>query len=298
MESWHSYPKVWALGHKETADIFKSNVIIEEKIDGSQFNFGRFGDEIKVRSRGGEIILDAPEKMFTAAINTVKELAPILKDGWTYSGEYLCKPKHNVLAYDRIPEKCLIIFDIKTGNEQYLSYPEKKAECERIGLEVVPLIFEGIYETPTEILKLIDSVSLLGGQKMEGIVVKNYSLFGGDKKVVMGKYVSEAFKEIHKVDWKANNPGRGDVVALLTDSLRTPSRWHKSVQHLKEKGVLEGSPKDIGNLMKEFEEDLKIETQDLIKQKLFEWAWPQILRGTKRGLPEWCKELLVKETFG
>ncbi len=152
--------------------------------------------------------------------------------------------------------------------------------------------------TITEILKLIDNISLLGGQKMEGIVIKNYSLFGSDKKVIMGKYVSESFKEIHKVDWKANNPGRGDVVALLTDSLRTPSRWHKAVQHLKEKGQLDGSPKDIGSLIKEFEIDLKVECEGLIKDKLFEWAWPQIARGAKRGLPEWYKELLVKETFG
>lgn len=50
MDSWHSYPKIWALGHSETQEIFKSPVIIEEKIDGSQFNFGRFGEEIKVRS--------------------------------------------------------------------------------------------------------------------------------------------------------------------------------------------------------------------------------------------------------
>lgn len=298
MDSWHSYPKVWALGHRETQRIFESHVVIEEKIDGSQFSFGKFGDELKVRSRGGEIILDAPEKMFNAAVATVKELAPILKDGWTYSGEYLAKPKHNVLAYDRIPEKCIVIFDIKIGNEQYLSYVNKKAECERIGLEVIPLIFEGVYENPMEILQLIDGISLLGGQKMEGIVVKNYAQFGDDKKVIMGKYVSEGFKEMHKVDWKISNPGRGDVVALLIDSLRTPARWHKAVQHLKEKGQLEGSPKDIGNLMKEFENDLIAECKEVIADKLFQWAFPQILRGTKRGLPEWYKELLIKETFG
>lgn len=240
----------------------------------------------------------APDKMFNAAVNTVKELAPILHDGWTYSGEYLHKAKHNVLAYDRIPQKCIIIFDIKTDDEQYLSYSAKKAECERLGLEVVPLIFEGKYENPSEILQLIDGVSLLGGQKMEGIVVKNYSQFGSDKKVVMGKYVSEYFKEIHKVDWKASNPGKGDIVALLWDSLRTPARWHKAVQHLKEKGQLEGSPKDIGNILKEFEADLEAECADLIKDKLFKWAFPHIMRGTKRGLAEWYKEKLVTDTFG
>lgn len=46
MTSWHSYPKVWALGHRETKDIFVSDVIIEEKVDGSQFNFGRAGQDV------------------------------------------------------------------------------------------------------------------------------------------------------------------------------------------------------------------------------------------------------------
>jgi hypothetical protein len=88
---------VWALGHRQISELFLDEVQIEEKVDGSQFSFGIFNGELKARSKGAELIIDAPEQMFSKAIVTVKELAPILHDGWTYRGEYLQKPKHNAL---------------------------------------------------------------------------------------------------------------------------------------------------------------------------------------------------------
>ena len=36
----HSYSKVYQIGHKVIRDIFNDEVLIEEKIDGSQFSFG------------------------------------------------------------------------------------------------------------------------------------------------------------------------------------------------------------------------------------------------------------------
>ena len=40
-----SYPKVYQLGHKAVLDIFSGPVVIQEKIDGSQFSFGLVGGE-------------------------------------------------------------------------------------------------------------------------------------------------------------------------------------------------------------------------------------------------------------
>lgn len=37
MESWHSYPKLFNIGHKSVMDIFKDEVQIEEKVDGGFF---------------------------------------------------------------------------------------------------------------------------------------------------------------------------------------------------------------------------------------------------------------------
>ena len=144
---------------------------------------------------------------------------------------------------------------------------------------------------------MIDRTSALGGQKVEGVVVKNYKRFGPDKKVLMGKFVSESFKEVHAAEWKAANPTKTDIVERLVETLRTPARWNKAIQHLREAGTLQDSPRDIGNLMKEVQADIEKECHDLIADKLAEWALPQIRRGVIRGLPEWYKDELLKRQF-
>ena len=298
MSSWHSYPKIYALGHREVKDIFSSEVIIQEKIDGSQISFGIFDGELKIKSKSKELVLDAPDKMFIKAVNIINDIKDRLHDGWTYRGEYLVKPKHNALAYDRIPNNHIILFDINSGHESYMLDFDVKDHAEKLGFECVPTLMRGSILDPTNLPNLIESTSCLGGQKMEGIVVKNYSMFGTDKKVLMAKFVSENFKEIHKQNWKISNPGKNDVIQLLIASLKTEARWHKAVIHLKEKGNLDQSLKDIGNLMKEVDADIKAECLDYISEKLVAWALPNILRGVKGGLPEWYKRLLLNEAYG
>src|SRR4051812_39259011 len=108
----HSYPKIWSVGHAAITELLLDDVVVEEKVDGSQFSFGIYGGELRCRSKNKDIILDNPEKMFAEAVNTVRELAPILRDGWTYRGEYLQGRGHNHLTYDRIPAKHICLFDI------------------------------------------------------------------------------------------------------------------------------------------------------------------------------------------
>ena len=296
LTSWHSYPKLYNMGHAALANLFNGDVTIEEKIDGSQFSFGIFDGEIKVRSKGQELDVNHPEKMFKVAVGQVIERAHLLQNGWTYRGEYLQKPKHNTLAYDRTPRGNIIIFDISPAEEQYLPYEHKAHEAERIGLEVVPQYHLPELNTDA-FLDLLNNVSCLGGQKIEGFVVKNYSQFGPDKKALMGKYVSEAFKEVHKVTWKKDNPGQGDIIALLIETYKHPTRWNKAIQHLTESGKLTNSVKDIGFLIKEIGEDIKLEAEAEIKETLFKWAWANIQRGVIRGFPEWYKEKLLGEQF-
>lgn len=294
--SWHSYPKVWALGHPNIKELFLDEVLVEEKIDGSQFSFGIFNGEIKVRSKGQEMPVDDPEGMFKEAVATVIKLAPLLKDGYTYRTEYLRTPKHNAITYERIPEKHLIVFDINDGYESYLSYDDKLSECKRIGLECVPRII-AVVSSAEDIASYLERESCLGKSKIEGIVFKNYKRFGSDKKVLMGKHVSEDFKEVNKTEWKKQNPLQGDILTGLINKYKTESRWKKSVQHLKEKGILTDTPKDIGHLMSSIKSDSKEELIDLIKEDLFRWAWPHLERGFIRGLPEWYKNELVAKQF-
>lgn len=293
----HGYPSVYQIGHKAILDIFKSPVLIEEKVDGSQFSFGRSEDgEIFCRSKGKQLIIESPEKMFNKAVDVVLSLD--LHPGWVYRGEYLNSPKHNTLAYSRVPKNNIILFDINTGLEEYMSWEEKMIEAEHLGLEVVPKMYEGMVDNFEAFQLFLDQESILGGCRVEGVVVKNYSMFTQEKKVAMGKYVSESFKEVHQKDWKDRNPSGKDFIEILVSQYATEARWSKAIQHLKEAGVLEGSPKDIGILMREVPQDILKECEEEIKEKLFKHFWSTVSRGATRGLPEWYKKRIAELSFG
>src|SRR5260221_11325049 len=137
MNSWHSYSSIFNMGHKAIAELLKVPVYVEEKVDGSQFSFGLIetsefeqsrGEEpfkLRVRSKGVEMVVYAPDKMFSRAVDTVKGLKDRLHPGWTYRCEYLRAPKHNALVYDRTPRNYLIVFDIEIGECELLEYSAK-----------------------------------------------------------------------------------------------------------------------------------------------------------------------------
>jgi hypothetical protein len=293
-----SYPKIFNLGHNAISELLLDDVLVEEKIDGSQFSFGVYEGELKCKSKS--VIFDNLEggyaNMFELAVQTIKELKPLLNEGWTYRAEFLNKEKHNVLNYSRMPKKNLIIFDIDNGFEAYMPYIDKKNEADRLGLECVPLLFYGKVDNFESFKDLLEKDSILGGVKIEGVVIKNYSRYGSDKKVLMAKYVSEKFKERHNKEWKVTT--KKDILQEIGDSLRSEARWQKAIQHLKEKGELENSPRDIGALLKEINIDILSECKDEINKRLFDWGWKKISGMTVRGFPQWYKEKLAEKQFG
>lgn len=292
MTSYHSYPKVLNLGHKHLAGIFSDPVIVEEKIDGSQFSFCRDINALHMRSKGQEIVEGNEPNMFLKAIEWVRANVAQLQPGWTYRCEYLEKPKHNTLAYDRTPVNHLIGFDINIGEEDYLESAAKAAEFARIGLECVPCLFSGIIHRAAELVYLLERTSCLGGPKIEGVVVKNYKRLTPDGKVMIGKHVSEGFKEVNGATHV--KPTRADILTALAAQYATEARWCKAVQHLRDSGTLLGSPQDIGPLMREIHADVIAECSDEIKTALFKWAWKGIACGLTRGFPEWYKKRYVE----
>lgn len=314
MSSWGSYPSIYNLGHRAVKDLLSFPHLVEEKIDGSQFSFGLVADlnvqdgvdpfVLRVRSKGAEMIVDAPEKMFKKAVATVKSIQHLLHPGWTYRCEYLAKPKHNTLFYDRMPEGNLIGFDVSTGDNEWLDPIEKLREFRRLGLECVPLLARGGGDvapiTLEQLRTIIDTTpSVLGGQLVEGIVVKpfNCELFGPDKKTLMGKFVSERFKEAHKQAWKETSPNSGDILERLTKTYKVEGRWMKAIQHLRDAGALQDAPQDIPVLLNEIQKDLGQECKDEIKQMLWRWAWPHVARNITRDFPEYYKDVLLRRQF-
>jgi hypothetical protein len=292
-----SYAKIYALGHSAIAELFFDEVVVQEKVDGSQFSFGVVDGELHARSKGAVVNVDAPDGMFAKAVETITKLSG-LPEGVVFRGEYLQRPKHNTLAYDRVPRGHIVLFDVSRAGEHYTQPDGVREWGERLGLEAVPTFRVAKLSSFTDVEHLMENVSMLGGQKVEGLVFKNYHRFGIDGRVLMGKHVSERFKEVHRDDWRQRQLAGGDIKQELCHMYRTEARWDKAVQHLRDRGELTGTPKDIGALLKEVQLDIEAECADEIKDRLWKWIRKDVLRSSGFGLPEWYKQRLAVGQFG
>ena len=299
-----SFPKIFALGTTYISDIFNDEVEVTEKVDGSQFVFGIFDGDLQMRSKG-TVIHDyharAETDLFYPAIQHAMSVEAVLPNNVAFYCETLCKPKHNTLKYNRVPRNNLVLYGVSTLADEFInSHDALAGYAELLGIDVVPLVYQGRIGDATAIHDLMHRESYLGGTDIEGLVVKNYKnafLLGGQPIAVMaGKYVSEQFKEVHRKTWSGNNT-TGGKWALFKENYRTEARWAKAVQHLKEAGRLEGTPRDIGQLIVEVREDIVEEEMEAIKDFLFKQFGDELMRRSTVGLPEWYKNKLLEDSF-
>lgn len=292
-----NYPKILQLGDKHIRTIFDEPTEITEKIDGSQFCFGKIEGELVVRSKGKIMPVDAPESLFNEAVEYVVSVEDRLEAGAVYFAEYLKKPKHNILSYSTHPKNHLSLFGMLSSGEWITKHDHLGLIAKDLGIDVVPLLFYGKINDIDEVFKLIDQESYLGGVSVEGVVVKNFKeYFIADRiiPVMAGKYVSEKFKEKHTKDWKKQNTGKGKW-EVYVQQFRSEARWQKAVQHLKENGEIEGAPRDIGKLIKEIQRDIEEEERENIKEFLWRQFGREPMRVGTAGFPEWYKEKLARQ---
>lgn len=299
-----SFPKIFHIGTDFIRDLFNGPVEITEKIDGSQFVFGKIKGELLMRSRG-TMIHDyharAETDLFYPVIQHVLSMEEVLPDNTVFYGETLARPKHNTLAYERVPTNHFMLFGVST--EGHVFVQEHKAlqwYADFLHVEVVPLLYHGEITDVNQINEFMEKPSVLGGCNAEGVVVKNYGqpfLLGGQPIPVMaGKYVTEAFKEVHRTSWGKENTAGGKW-QVFKESFCTEARWQKSVQHLAEAGELENGPRDIGKLIPAVKDDITEEEKENIKEFLWKEFGQEVLRSAVKGLPEWYKQRLMESAF-
>lgn len=292
------FPKILHIGDKQIGDLFDGDVEITEKVDGSQLGFGKVDGRLFVRSKGRELDLDNPDGMFKEAVDYVKTIEEKLPDNFTFYGEYLQKPKHNTLAYDRIPKNHIALFGVfNYETKEFYDYDTIKEWAEKLDVDAIPVLKIG-KSNSEEVLSLVrQTVSYLGGQRIEGVVVKAYKpwMFIGQipLTVMSGKYVSEAFKEVHNKSWKSEHTNKGQLEMAISQ-YKSQARWNKAIQHLRENGTLTGTPKDIGPLLKEIQLDLLSEEKENIKDTLWKIYGKSFTAKATEGFPQYYKEQIVK----
>lgn len=298
-----AFPKIFAIGTDYIRDIFDGPVEVTEKIDGSQFAFGKVNGELYMRSKGKIQFAESPDKMFLPAVQYVQSIEHLLPNNTVFYCEYLRQPKHNTLCYERIPGNHLMLFgmtfDAHSTTFQW-DHSILLNWADMLGIEPIPLIDYGEINSVSKLSGLLDRESILGKSKIEGVVVKNYAkqfLLGGQPMPLMaGKFVSEKFKEVHRSKWPKEHTSGGKW-ETFKEGFRTEARWEKAIQHLSEKGELENEPRDIGKLIKEIQLDIIEEEQDYIKDFLFKHFGQEVLRKSIAGFPEFYKQKLAERSF-
>lgn len=288
MSEISSYSQIFNVGHKALDNFWKGQVVVQEKVDGSQFSFGVVAGEFVARSKGA--IIYAPDKLFRMAYDHAKERVSELPEGWVFRAEAVTSPKHNALHYSRAAKGGMVLFDIDTGRQDYAKQGTVREFAETLGVDYAP-VFDVLVHKPDSYEPYLHRESVLGGTEVEGVVCKNYALFGLDGKVMMAKAVRPEYREVQAKDWKQSN---ASPVDRIIEEYRTEARWRKAIQHKRDLGELVNAPQDIGDLIREIPSDVLSECEDELKERLFSLYWPTISRGITRGFPEFYKAMLLE----
>jgi hypothetical protein len=283
------YPKVRPLGHREVAGIDQGEVVIQEKVDGSNFSMVCLvGGVIKFFSHHQELLPGAADKMFKPAIEHLVSKAPSL-GGMCYRFELLNRPKHNVLAYERMPKNGLVLFGMEDAHTQGPQGCRLLLEgvARELDVDVVPELYRGPMPSAEKLEALTKGQSFLGGP-IEGVVIKNYGVRNEYGRHLVAKFVRPEFKETAQSTRKVRMGG--EDIADMGVQFGGEARWLKAVQWLKETGNCSGGMEDVGFLFKRVQSDVESECEAELKEQLWRKYRKQILAGATRGLPEWYKQ--------
>lgn len=279
------YSKIEHLTHE--SQLLNMNVVVQEKVDGSQFVFG-LNPKFYAQTKRG-ISLHKTNTNFSLAVEHLRHRAEFLTEGYVYYGECLTKPKHNRICYDRTPKGFVVLFDVFDINtKEYLQREQLQKIADRLEIDIIPELYCGKSSEMPETSKLLNNRSFLGYFQIEGIVIKSYT----DKKIF--KVVSDKFRELSKTKKKKKPTTTDEQLDNLFDVYNNENRWHKAVQHLRDEGKLDNSMSDVGRLLKELSNDFEEECKEDLKEKLYCLFRKNVLKKVCSGFAGWYKKELHK----
>lgn len=316
-----SYGKPKGYGKKvtELARLHEDDVVIQEKIDGSQISwYVDANGVLHVQSKGKAISNESCADGFRKSFDHLTRLhnSGLIPSGIIFRGEALKAKKHNIATYEREPKGNIVIYDyahfnlveddkVEGGYRAQFTYPEAnklqeelEAYAEKFQIDFAPVyaILPRLTVFTEEMFnKHYENESVLGGP-IEGVVLKNYNQVCNEGKTLMGKWVADKFKEV--AGKKSGTPKGAPSVSPIFDlavNYRTEARWRKAIQHLGDEGKLSNSVKDIGPLVEEIKRDIEDEELDRIKDALYALHRKDFHRVWLDGFPQFYKKVLNED---
>lgn len=302
-----SYPKIRYLeAYAPDEVINKGKWYIEEKVDGSQFRFSinKYG-EMLFGSHHVIFDKDAENGSWKPAIDSAKKGIKAFMEHIglrenevkvTFFGEYLSKPRHSTLKYERVPKGNIVLFDVCINESVWLKPEDVRKIAEIMEVEPVNILkIEDNLPNQDYLDETINNTtSSLGLTTIEGVVVKNpcyeINYVGTDYDApFMFKKVRESFREENRITWKKDNPSNEDFLKSL---LSKEAVWNKIIATARDENKLTGDMKDMVVLTNILKDEFETEYDPFLKEEVYKHFKPVIYRNITRGLPEYYKSVL------
>jgi hypothetical protein len=291
------FTDVVRLGHKSTIGVLAEgdNIVIQEKIDGANASFRRVGNELVAFSRNHQL---SEENTLGGFYQFVKELNIQIGEGLIFFGEWTNPHK---VKYPEHQKKFFLfdIYDVTQG--KYLPWETVKRVGQSLGLNLVPVFYEGEYKGFDHLQSFVGKTEL-GGMlgdipTGEGIVVKNVDYtdrFGNQMYV---KLVTDAFREVQKQKAPKDPKVESTQEQKFVDQTVTTARIEKFLHKFVDEGILDEQfgIEDMGTILKNMNtriyEDIIKEESDLLPEQHDE---KQLRKAISRTVANTVKKIIDK----
>ena len=263
------YKSIERYGKSRNELTVRGNIVVWEKIDGSNASFQRVGDKVLAFSRTS--YLDgSKDKQLGGFYQWVQEniKAEDLAEGYVYFGEWT--NIHKINYGDKL--KKFFFFDLyDTGTERYLDMSHIRTEAGHLGLTLAPIFYEGMFVSEDHIQSFVGKSMLAPDGIGEGVVVKNYGYFDKFGNQKFTKIVTKSFQETNGAKVREMK-ARPDPLTMFINDTVTEARIEKMLHKLVDEGKLKEdyAIEDMGDILKAlgnsvYEDVIKEEADTLAK---------------------------------
>lgn len=258
---------------------------------------------------------DNKHDMFDLAVEQAEKLKPKLEEfieiteveSITLYTEYLRSKHHNGLIYNRIPSNNLYLFGATYLRDDEIYNMETSdliKLANKLNIEPPNILCEGMIDNQEDLKQFLKTESILGGTKVEGIVIKNYKksylldLLSTKRYVgfpLAGKLVRDEFKEIQRGE--GSKQKKANSIDGIAETYLTEQRFLKCLQHLNEEGKIINEKKDLAVLIPEVLNDLLSEEKENIDKIVLNKFYEDFRRRLSNFVVKQYNEFLLNRQF-
>lgn len=293
------YHSIVRYGHKSTQEVLNKGdqIIIQEKIDGANASFAVIDGELKCWSRNKELSMNNTLEGFYVWVKENINVDKLL-EGVIYFGEWTAQHK---VVYEGYTKQFFLYDIFNLHLEEYVSFPMVRDEAKRLGLQLIPVFFEGEFESFDQLMSYVGHTELngkLGGEPCgEGIVVKNMEYRDRFGKQMFVKLVVDKFAEVQKQKAPKDPKKKFSEEELKVRECVTAPRVEKQLFTMIEEGLLERNfgIEEMGKILKHIN---PLVAEDILKEEMGDFPHVtvgEIQRMISRVLPFIVKEIIKEK---